>query len=164
MLYLGFLFMALGAAVAVYEYCDTQRKRDREYAATLQLLVYLRGAVANEKRAPADAVMRFIRSGGATDVPWLKHFTRADEIASFMREGGLKSAEGGILGEDRDALSAFFFSLGRAELDEERRSIEAIIDRIEKSGDAIRQRTEGKVRSAWVLFATAAAGALLMML
>ena len=164
MLYLGFLLMALGAAVAVYGYCDSLRKREREYAAVFELLVYLKGAVATEKRTPADAVLRFRESGGAGDIPWLLSLASADKIASFMREGGLDRADSNMLGEDKEAILAFFLSLGKRELDEERRSIEAIIDKIEKSREEIRLSTDGKIKTAWVLFATASAGALLMML
>jgi hypothetical protein len=66
--------------------------------------------------------------------------------------------------EDTEALSDFFFKLGRGELCEERERLDRIINRIEESGASRRALSEGKIKSAWVIFVTAALGVLLLMI
>lgn len=159
MLYLGFLLVAAGVGVMVYEYTDSLRASDREYSVSLALLVYLRGAVS-DGRTPSESILSFLKG---TEAPrWAAGLESEEKTASFLRSRGISRAGTLLLGEDREALSDFFFELGRAELSEERARLDRIINRIEKSGAEKRALTEGKIRSAWVLFATAALGALIL--
>lgn len=159
MLYLGFLLVAVGVGAAVFEYTESLRARDREYAQTLALLVYLRGAVS-ESRTPSESILCYIGRGDAPR--WGRELSSEEGISAFLRSRGISRAGTLLLGEDREALSDFFFELGRAELSEERARLDRIINRIEKSGAEVRALTEGKIRSAWVLFATAVLGALIL--
>lgn len=159
MLYLGFLLASAGVGVMVYEYTDSLRASDREYSVSLALLVYLRGAVSNG-RTPSESILRFLKENEAPR--WAVGLESEEKIASFLRSREISRAAVFLSSEDREALSDFFFELGRGELSEERARLDRIINRIEKSGAEKRALTEGKIRSAWVLFATAALGALLL--
>lgn len=163
MIYLGFLLAAVGVGVAVYGYCETLKKRDREYADTLSLLVYLKGAVLCERRTPREAITRFMKSGGV-DIPGGS--VLSDEAFCDRESCGLTaSCSPSLLFEkDRELLSDFLSKLGRGTLDEERARIGGVIDKMEKSAEAIRVESEKKQKSLWVLYATAALGALLVII
>ena len=163
MIYLGFLLAAVGVGVAVYGYCETLKKIDREYADTLSLLVYLKGAVLSEKRTPREAITRFMKSGGV-DIPGGS--VLSDEAFCDRESCGLTASYSPSLlfEKDRELLSDFLSKLGRGTLDEERARIGGVIDKMEKSAEEIRVESEKKQKSLWVLYATAALGALLVII
>ena len=61
MRFLGFLLLAFASGVMVYEKISLMRQRAAEYTATHSLLVYVKGALASERRTPAEALLGFGR-------------------------------------------------------------------------------------------------------
>lgn len=163
MLYLGFLMSALGVGIAVFEYTERLRAVAREYAATLKLLVYLRGAVTNEKRTPSESVLRFLSAGGE-EIRWASGLCTEESVIAFLRSGETACVATLLSAEDRRALSDFFLELGRTDLSEERVRLDRIINMIEKSSAEKTAESEGKIRSAWVLFATLVLGVLILII
>ena len=163
MMYLGFLLLALGVGVMVYERCEIMKKRDREYADTVALLVYLKGAVLGERRTPREAITRFMKSGGG-GLPG-GSLLLGEAFCDKEACGCCDSRSASLLFQkDRELLSDFLSRLGRGTLDEEQARIGGVIDKMEKSAEAIRVESEKKQKSLWVLYATAALGALLVII
>ena len=163
MLYLGFLFTAIGSAIVVYGYTERLRAVKAEYAATLKLLVYLRGAVTSEMRTPSESILRFLSEGGE-GLAWASGLRTEEQICALLRSREISNAAALLSLEDRAALSDFFFELGRTELSEERARLDRIISVMEKRSAQTETQVQGRIRSAWVLFGTAALGALILII
>ena len=164
MIYLGFILVALAAGFLVYEKTAAMKRGADEYSATLALLVSLKSAVSSKIRTPPEVLSSFLGGELGASIPWLSSLTDEGRVNSFLREGGLLSAETQLSAEDKDALSDFFLELGRNSREEEAERIDRIIALFEKREGEVRESAEKSVKSAWVLFVTAALGIFILII
>ena len=164
MLYFGFLLIALAGGLFVFEKCEKIKRTAAEYKATLSLLVYLKGAIAAERKTPSEAILSFREREEGSAVPWLAGLDTGERVNSFLREKRLLSSECGLSGADKRDIAAFFADVGRHSAQEECRLLSGVIGAIEKASAKISEESEKNVKTLWLLFITVALGALIIIL
>ena len=162
MLYFGFVLIALSAGIFVYDKTSLFKRTAEEYTATLALLVYLKGALLGERKTPAEIFSAFAQKSDGARIAWLLSLPDGTRVNSFLREREIMRSESLLIKEDKSVLSEFFFELGKADAEEERARIDRVIAFFEKRKSQICEEMEKNARSAWILYATAALGALIL--
>ena len=161
-MYLGFILVALAAGFLVYEKTAAMKRGADEYSATLALLVSLKSAVSSKIRTPPEVLSSFLGGEMGASIPWLSSLTDEGRVNSFLREGGILSAETQLSEKDRAALRDFFLELGKSTGEEEEKRLDWIISLFRGRCEEIRCSLEKNVKAAWVLFATLTLGALIL--
>ncbi len=164
MIYLGFILTLISFGFFVSSLCASIRKSGNEYAAVLELLVYIRGALLAERRTPSEAIASFARSDRGRAVPWLFELQDGDRVNSFLRERRLLTVESSISQDDKKALCDFFADFGKFCADEEKLRLDRIITAFEKNVGEKFASMENNIKSIWVLFITAALGLLILLI
>lgn len=164
MRFLGFLLLAFASGVMVYEKISLMRQRAAEYTATHSLLVYVKGALASERRTPAEALLGFGRGELGEALPWLKCLDTWDRVNSFLRERELLTSETALDYDDKAALSDFFFDFGKHTAEEELSRLSGIIELFEKRAKENSAAAQKDEKSLWILFVTVALGVFILIL
>ena len=164
MFYLGYFLILVSVGLFVSSHCSSVRKAVNEYAAVLALLVYLRGAIAAERRTPSEAIASFAKSEKGILIPWLFELKDGERVNSFLRERRLLSEESSLSQDDKKTLSGFFEDFGKGCIDDELLRLDRIISLFEKSVGERRAAAENNIKSTWVLFITVALGLLILII
>ena len=162
MLYFGFLLVAFAIGIAVYEKTENMKKRVAEYSSLLALFVYLKSVAIGERKTPAEAFGSFSEKAEANNIPWIFELTDGGRVNSFLRERGILSLPSLMDTGDRNDVAAAFFELGTATAEEESARLSRFISEFEKRVGNIKSDTEKNTKAAWVLFASALLGALIL--
>ena len=164
MIYIGFLMVALSAGFFVYDKTARERTRADEYSATLALLVYLKGALASRRMTPAEMLSSFFEKEEGKPLSWLSSLSDEGRVNSFLREKGILRSESLLSEDDKSALSAFFLELGRGSAEDDAARVSGLILRFEGREREMREGAEKNSKAAWVLYAAALTGALILMI